>query len=92
VNCEPDSGLLKQCKGKRGKAMKKTIPFLIAAAISTLFIACEALPEGPDSIWNPLDPANPNYAAPEPDDVSGRRMARPLAATARLLIGPGRPA
>jgi hypothetical protein len=51
--------------------MKKTIPFLIAAAISTLFIACEALPEGPDSIWNPLDPANPNYAAPEPDDVSG---------------------
>jgi hypothetical protein len=51
--------------------MKKTIPFLIAAAISTLFIACEALPEGPDSIWNPLDPANPNYAAPEPDDVTG---------------------
>jgi hypothetical protein len=29
-----------------------------------LFNGCESLPEGPDNIWNELDPASPDYVKP----------------------------
>jgi hypothetical protein len=46
---------------------------ILAFSVATilLFNGCESLPEGPDNIWNELDPASPDYVKPKVTFMAG---------------------